>query len=170
MARAISNSSPLIHLAGIDRLNLLREWYSEVLIPPAVWREVVEEGEGRSGAREVGEAASQAWIRVVATTDDALVRLLRRDLDDGKAEAIALAVEQPCDVLLLDECEARTVAGTFSLRKTGTIGLLMRAKQEGRITSLKVEMDRLRNEAGFWIDEGLYRRALAAVGETTPAH
>jgi uncharacterized protein len=165
MPKAISNSSPLIHLAGIGRLDLLREWYQQVLIPPAVWREVVEEGQGRPGAREVDEAAKQAWVRVVATKDDALVRLLRRDLDDGEAEAIALALEQVCDVILLDESEARMVAGTFSLQKTGTVGLLIRAKQEGKIASLKVELDRLRDNVGFWLHDDLYRQVLSAVDE-----
>ena len=165
MPRAVSNSSPLIHLAAIERLNLLREFYEDVLIPPAVWREVVEEGEGRSGAREVSEAVNQGWLRIVTPADDKLVRLLQRDLDYGEAQAIALAVEETPDVIVLDESEARNLADTFSLRKTGVIGLLMRAKHEGRIASLKSELDRLRDEAGFWIHDDLYRQTLAAVGE-----
>ena len=150
----------------MDRFKLLHDFYDTVLIPPAVWREVVEEAEGRPGAREVDEAVRQGWFEVVPVNDDALVRLLRRDLDDGEAEAIALAIEQPCDVILLDESEARNVAATFSLRKTGIIGLLLRAKQEGRITSLKAELDRVRDDAGFWIHDDLYRYALTRVGET----
>lgn len=167
MQKAISNSSPLIHLAAIDRLSLLHGFFDEVVIPPAVWREVVEEGRGRPGASEVREAVEQAWIKVVVPTDDALVRLLRRDLDDGEAEAIALAVEQVPVVILLDESEARTVASTFSLRKTGSVGLLIRAKHAGRIVSLKRELDRLRDKAGFWIHDELYRRALVSVNEAT---
>lgn len=58
----VSNSSPLIHLSQIGRLSLLREFFGELLIPPAVYREVVVEGRGRPGSREVREAS---WIKVV---------------------------------------------------------------------------------------------------------
>ncbi len=167
MAKAISNSSPLIHLAAIGRLRLLQDFYEGVLIPPAVWREVVEEGKGRPGASEVGHAAKQGWLQITHIADRALVQLLRRDLDDGEAEAIALAVEQTPDVILLDESEARTVAKTFGLCKTGTIGVLVRAKQRGMITSLRDELERLQTDASFWISEQLHRQVLDAVDELT---
>jgi hypothetical protein len=57
MAGAVSDSSTLIHLARLGRLELLREFYDQMLIPPAVWEEVVEQGHGRAGAREVEHAA-----------------------------------------------------------------------------------------------------------------
>jgi len=56
MQEAISDSSTLIHLAGIERLELLKESYEKILITPEVWKEVVEEGKERPGAREVKEA------------------------------------------------------------------------------------------------------------------
>ena len=71
-----------------------------------------------------------------------MLQLLRRDLDDGESEVIALAVEQRADLVLLDESDARRTADLYSLSKTGIIGLLIRAKQEGHIDSLKVELDR----------------------------
>ncbi len=167
MPLAVSNSSPLIHLAAIKRLELLRRFHDEVLIPPAVWREVVEEGEGRPGAGDVADAANRGWIRVVAPADATLIRLLQRELHLGEAEAIALAVEHAPDVLLLDESEARRVADTFRLHKAGTIGVLIRAKHDGIISSLGAELARLRDEASFWINETVYRRAMASVGEAT---
>ena len=92
-------------------------------------------------------------------------QFLKRDLHDGEAEAIALAVEEQPDVILLDESEARRLADLYAVRKTGVVGILIRAKMEGKIALLKGELDRLRVQAGFWIDEDLYRRALQAVGE-----
>src|SRR5256885_1241316 len=83
MPRAVSNSSTLIHLALIGQLQLLREFYTQVLVPPAVWKEVVEEGKGRAGAREVEEAAQLGWIKVIAPVNERLLRLLKRDLDEG---------------------------------------------------------------------------------------
>ncbi|HJH30207.1 MAG TPA: DUF3368 domain-containing protein [Methanosarcinaceae archaeon] len=63
-------------------------------------------------------------------------------------------------MVFLDESEARKVANLYGLRITGIIGILMRAKSEGRIMSLQDELDKLRNEAGFWIDDKLYNRVL----------
>ena len=67
--------------------------------------------------------------------------------------------------MFLDESEARTAAGIYGLNKSGVIGVLIRAKREGIISSLQEELDRLRNDAGFWIGEDVYRKALKAVGE-----
>ncbi|MFQ5873489.1 MAG: DUF3368 domain-containing protein [Dehalococcoidia bacterium] len=165
MPGILSDSSTLIHLAAIGRLTLLKEFYGKISIPPAVWREVVEEGKGRAGAVEVREAHQAGWLEIVSPGNASLVRLLRRDLDAGEAEVIALAVEQQSDLVVLDEAEARQIASLYSLRKTGVIGILMRAKREGKVPSLQAELDRLRDQAGFWIATELYHRALQAVGE-----
>jgi uncharacterized protein len=166
MPAAISDSSTLIHIAALGRLILLQEYYTEVLIPPAVWKEVVEEGRGRPGAREVEEAARVGWLKVIAATDEPLVRLLKRELQDGEAETLALAVERQEEVVLLDESDARRLAAVYGLRKTGVVGILIRARLDGKLASLRQELDRLRQDAGFWITEDLYRQALEAVGES----
>lgn len=62
MPEAISDSSILIHTARIGRLDILKAFYEKILITPAVWKEVVEEGENRSGALEVKEASSSGWV------------------------------------------------------------------------------------------------------------
>ena len=165
MGLVVSDSSTLIHLAAIDRLFLLKEFYGHITIPPAVWREVVEHGGIRAGAMEVNQARQTGWIKVLAPEEAGLLQLLRRDLDDGESEVIALAVEQRADLVLLDESDARRTADIYGLSKTGIIGLLIRARQEGRIESLKAELDRLLHQGGFWIEERLYNRALDAVGE-----
>ena len=63
-------------------------------------------------------------------------------------------------MLLLDESEARRVAGLYGLPVTGIIGLLLQAKQEGLVSSLEEEMDRLREQGNFRIHDALYRRVL----------
>jgi len=168
MGLVVSDSSTLIHLAAIGRLALLKDYYGHVTIPPAVWREVVEEGEGRAGAAEVGQARQAGWIGVVAPLDSPLLQLLGRDLDDGESEVIALAIEQRAALMLLDESDARRIADLYGLSSTGIIGLLIRAKQEGHIDSLKPELDRLLHQGGFWIAASLYDQALNAVGEAKP--
>jgi len=97
--------------------------------------------------------------------DKSLIQLLKRDLDDGEAEAIALAIEQHADLILLDESEARRIAELYHLLKTGAVGILIKAKQLGLIKTLRNELDQLRKGGGFWISEELYHRALRAAGE-----
>jgi len=96
----VSNASPLINLARIDQLDLLRQLYGEVWIPEAVYREVVEEGAGQAGAEEVRAAS---WIKTRDVSNKALVQALRYELDAGEAEAIALALVMQADLLLMDE-------------------------------------------------------------------
>jgi len=85
-----------------------------------------------------------------------------QELHAGEAESIVLALEVRPDVLLLDEAEARRIAGLYDLPVTGIIGLLIEAKREGQLSSLREEMDRLREQGNFWIHDTLYRRALEA--------
>jgi predicted nucleic acid-binding protein len=161
----ICDSSVLIHLSAIGRLGLLKDFHGTLTIPQAVWREVVEQGLLRPGVEEVEAALREGWIEVRAVSKDPLLRSLKQSLDDGEAEVIALAVEHDAELVLLDESEARKVAGLFDLKKTGAIGVLIRAKLTGRIDNLRAELDRLRSEGRFWIEEQLYREALRNVGE-----
>ena len=114
---------------------------------------------------EIETARDAGWIEVVTPQDSDLVGLLQRDLDRGEAEVIALAVERKVSIVLLDESEARRIAEIYGLPKTGVIGILLRAKLQGKIRSLKEELDRLRQEAGFWLAEDLYHRVLEEVNE-----
>jgi len=165
MGLVISDASTLIHLANIGRLGLLKQFFGSVVVPPAVWKEVVEMGEGRLGALEVQKAGTSGWITIEAPGNREFVRALCRDLDDGEAEVIALAVEKKASLILVDETEARRFAGLYGIPKTGIIGLLLRAKREKLIELLKPELDRLVYQSGFWVDQMLYDQALEAGGE-----
>ena len=127
--------------------------------------EVVEEGKGRIGAVEVEKARQAGWVEIALCEDEPILCLLKRDLDEGEAEAIALAINRKANLILLDETEARSVAELYSLPKTGVIGILMRAREAGKVQSLRTELEKLREQGGFWIDEELYRQVLSAVGE-----
>lgn len=125
--KVISNASVLIGLGSIGMLLLLRERFPEgILVPEAVWREVVDEGAERPGAREVSAAN---WIKIQKVNDDGMVRLLRAELDEGEAEAIALAYEMSADVVLLDERDARRAAIRMGLKVLGTVGILLWGKK-----------------------------------------
>ena len=165
MPTIISDSSTLIHLTAIGRLGLLKDYYKNISVPPAVWREVVDDGEGRSGALEIEQAREDGWVEVVEPENKAVIRLLKQVLHDGEAEVIALALEEQVDLIFLDESDARKLAQLYQLPKTGVIGLLIRARLDGKVSSLRQELDRLRHEGGFWISDKLYQQALMAVGE-----
>jgi predicted nucleic acid-binding protein len=165
MPGAVSDSSTLIHLAKIGRLYLLQEFHRKIFIAPAVWREVVEEGQEWPGSSEVKDGRHSGWIEIAAPSNEDLVLLLQKDLHEGESETIALAVELNPDVVFLDESEARMTARIYDLNISGALGVLIRAKREGRILSLRMELDKLRNYAGFWIGEDVYRKALYASGE-----
>jgi uncharacterized protein len=104
-------------------------------------------------------------IEVVTHSNKAVVRFLQKELHIGESETIALAVELNPDIVFLDESEARMTARIYELKISGVIGVLIRAKREGRISSLREELDKLRNDAGFWIGEKVCRTALHASGE-----
>jgi predicted nucleic acid-binding protein len=161
----IVDSSTLIHLSAIRQLTLLKDLYGQLTVTPAVWREVVDQGEGRAGAAALEAARRQGWLEVRTPANQSLVRALRHELDDGEAEVIALAIEHPGSLALLDESDGRRIASSLGVERTGVIGVLLRAKHEGRIPSLRSELDKIRIDAGFWIDDDLYQEVLEAAGE-----
>lgn len=161
MLKVVSNSSPLIHLGKIGLLELLAEQFDRILIPRAVWQEAVEEGGDEPDAKSI---ASANWIEVQDVHPSPLLTTLSTLLDKGEAEAIVLAIEIGADLILLDESDARKIAEIYNLRKTGLLGVLIKAKRQGRIQSLKVYLEELRN-TGFHLSEQVYNEILDAVGE-----
>jgi predicted nucleic acid-binding protein len=160
----VSNTSPISNLAFIERLDLLREQFGKILIPAAVGRELKALSNPR--AKTAVEAAlSQGWLEVRAAESIPLIQLLEANLHVGESEAIALAVEVGASWTLLDEREARAAAQRMNLKITGVLGILLRAKQQGQIASLRPEMERLRKEAHFFISPDLERRILQLAGE-----
>lgn len=151
----VSNASPLVNLARIGQLGLLRQLYGQLTIPEAVWHEVVVQGAGQPGAEEVRGAA---WIETRRVADRQLVRTLQQELDAGEAEAIALGLEIGAELLLMDERLGRETAHHLGLRYTGVIGVLIEAEHKGLIPSVKVHLDRLRDMAKFRVSDALYAR------------
>ncbi len=157
------NSSVLISLSLIGQLELIHQRFPEgILIPAAVWQEVVEDGQGRSGAQQV---AAASWIEVINVADSALVSLLKASLDAGEAEAIVLAKEQQAHIVLLDEKDARVLAGKLGLSVLGTVGILIWAKRARLIPSLRLQLDELQRVGKFRLSRSLYLEALKAAGE-----
>ena len=161
MLKVVSNSSPLIHLAKIGRLELLEKQFAEILVPTTVWREAVEEG---GALPDADILAGSNWIRVLTVADSPLLRNLRTGLHAGEAEAIALALEINADLVLLDETEARHYGEVHGLHVTGLMGVLLAAYEQRSIPSLKDCLDLL-EETGFYLSEDLRRSVLRFADE-----
>jgi len=103
----VCDSSVLIGLAKIERLDLLREFFSKIFIPEEVFHEVCEKGEGKPGSKSIKDTS---WIEVIPVKDKTQVDLLMISLDKGEAEVLALAKELGVDLILVDEEKARKSA------------------------------------------------------------
>lgn len=159
----VSNSSVLIALSAIGRLELLPKKFTRgIIIPGAVWEEVVVTGHGLPGAKSVADAS---WINQQQVADITLVFTLRASLDKGEAEVIALAREIKADLLLLDEKSARNIARRFNYTVLGTVGLLIWAKRQGLIQSLADDLEALQQKGGFRLGKNIYQYALSQAGE-----
>ena len=161
MPKVVCNSSPLIHLSKAGRLSLLRDFFQEILVPREVLTESVENSGGAKDGKEIKEAD---WIHPLSIEDTDLKKALKMTLDDGEAAAIVLALEQKADIVLMDDYDGRAVAKEYDLMVTGTIGILLKAKLEGKIPSLRHDLDVLR-ESGFWLGEELYLKILEHANE-----
>lgn len=163
--KAISNSSVLIALSSINQLPILSQRFPEgVIVPQAVWHEVVETGGNRQGASEIATGLG-SWLSIATVTNTTLVALLEQDLDYGESEAIALFCENPVEALLLDEKKARQISRRMKLPILGTLGLLIWAKQQNIIPNLKDQLDALTVVGKFRLSQAVYDEALKKVGE-----
>ena len=158
--RLVVDASPLIGLAKIGRLGLLEVLAERVVVPRAVWREVVEAGLGRPEAAVIAGAMAGK----VEAGDPARVAAFQMIVDAGEAEAIALAMVHPGSLLLIDDSAGRAWAVRQGVRCLGTAGLLLRARRWGLVPSLGAELRRLR-EHGLFLHPQVMATLLAAAGE-----
>ena len=146
----ISDTSCLIILAKIGELDLLRQLYFKVTITQEI-------------LLEYGEHLPD-WIEVQQAKDHYRQQLLEMQIDKGEASAIALALETRENILILDDWKARILAERLGLTVTGTLGVIIRAKNSGIIPSIKPYLDKIR-ETNFRISEELEQIALKEANE-----
>ncbi len=158
----VSNTSPIVNLARIKQVDLLKQLYGKIIIPQAVYDEIVVAGSGQPGVEQV---QARQWIETRQLTTRTLASSLTIELDPGEAEAIALALELKASLLLVDEKRGRKVAERFGLRRLGLCGLLIEAKSKSLIVAVKPVLDDLITEAGFRVSPVLYRRVLETARE-----
>ncbi len=144
----VTDSACLIGLERIGQLDLLPKLFEPIQIPPAVESEF---------------GINLSWLTITTPTDNTLVTTLKLLVDEGEAEAIALASEIGCKIIL-DDRSARTVATKLGLKIIGTVGVLVLAKKEGVIAELKPVLESLESN-NFFISEALKQEALNIAGE-----
>jgi hypothetical protein len=158
----VSNTSPLTNLAAIGQFDLLHQIYGRICIAEGVWDELNARGVRWPGSEAAAEAS---WIERHTIQNESLVTALRRDLDRGEAESIALALQLDADLVLMDEREERHAAQRMGLHVVGVVGVLLEAKTNGAIESVRPHLDGLRQRAGFYLGEAVYQRALVLARE-----
>jgi len=145
----VADSTCLIGLERIDKIDLLPQMYSQVIIPPQVQKEF---------------GLSFAWLIVKNPQNIGMINSLKLMVDDGESEAIALAYELGYR-LVVDDKQARNIAKRLDIEIIGTVGILVKAKQLGLIDQLLTILEALENK-GFYLSQSLKTEALILVGET----
>jgi predicted nucleic acid-binding protein len=129
----ISNTSPLFYLHRLGQLELLHKLYGRILVPEAVVEELKAGGDQ---GEDVPDIADYDWVEVCSVRLPEVVSLIV-DLGPGEAQVLAMALENPGSLAIIDDRLARELARARNIRITGTVGILLKAKQAGYIRSVK---------------------------------
>jgi predicted nucleic acid-binding protein len=155
----VLNNTPLVALWTIGRLDLLRDLYQEVLVPQEVEDEFLATDE--STRRQALE--NTPWVKTVQLSSPRRA-VAYVGLDPGEAAVLAVAEERDARLVILDEKKARRFAERMGIPMTGTLGVLILAKEAGLLISIAEPMARLQ-EAGLFLSQDLVRQALRLAGE-----
>jgi len=159
MLKVVSNTTPIISLLKIGQLNLLHKLYEEVYIPQEVFNEI-EAGKNKDFYTNLSIIE---WLKIEKIKAPKALNYFL-DLDKGEAEAIILASELNADLIILDETLGRFHAKHAGLKITGTIGVLLKAKQKGFITNIKELLFELR-AGGIWLSDKIIAEILKLANE-----
>ena len=154
----VSDSSPLIALSSVDRLDLIQLIFDTVIIPVSVRDEVMG-----TAAKIAVELPS--FIRVEPVAAEVPVRFLKLNLHAGESEAIALALERGIQGIILDDKQAREIAGELGLKVIGTLGVHMLAKRKGFLSEVRPVMTQIIERVNFRIAPSVLNRALSLIDE-----
>ena len=158
MRKVICNTTPLIALADINQFGLLRDMYGEIYIPRAVYNELKSEN-----VKTCVDSGTD-WVHVLDIKDKSQKKMYRAKLHSGEVEVMILAQEQDADLVILDDDAAKKTAKYLGLTTTGTLGILIKAKKEGKITAISPILEDLVN-TGFFISDKVKTYVLEIAGE-----
>jgi predicted nucleic acid-binding protein len=159
MRKIICNTTPILSLLKINQLSLLKKLYGQITVPFAVYQEI-EKGKEKSYYQDL---FSISWIEIKNIKGQKSRKYLF-DLDDGEAEVLILAEETNADLVLLDEIMGRRFAKQLNINVTGTVGILLKAKEKGYIRSVAELLKELTIK-GTWLNPKLITKALQLANE-----
>jgi predicted nucleic acid-binding protein len=163
MPEIVINTGPIIALvAATGSLEWISRLYTRVWIPQEVQAEIAAGGPGAPELEALHHAGDAIRIQPASAT---LPQVLIRELDVGEASVIHTALEGKIGTVAIDEKAGRRIARLHGLKVTGSIGILVKARQQGQVASLEECLRQMRKK-GIWISDGLIRQALAAVDES----
>jgi uncharacterized protein len=157
--QVITNTSPLFYLHQIDRLNLFPSLYGHVTVPIAVQREL-QAGESQGHSIPILEQLN--WVKLSSANARFLPNVT--DLGEGEAEVIALGIENPGSLLILDDALGRRIANLYNLTCTGTLGVILRAKELGHLDQVQ-PIIQLLQERGMWLNQPVIETILRLARE-----
>lgn len=160
MPPPVVNASPLIFLTKADLLFLLRASVGPVVVPEAVAREIQARGPADVTAHALGHTD---WLRIVPAVP-VPIAIAAWDLGPGESAVLAHAHAHPGTVAVVDDRAARRCAAVLGVRVRGTLGLVLAAKQAGRIAAARPLVARL-VETGMYLSPHTIQEALKLVGE-----
>jgi predicted nucleic acid-binding protein len=146
----IADTSCFILLTKIKQLDLLKKLYGTVITTNAI-------------ATEFGKQLPD-WVIIQNPIDEKYQYLLSLQVDKGEASAITLALEDTNSTIILDDLKARKLAKQLNISITGTLGIIVKAKQLGIIPSIKPLINKIR-QTNFRITPMLEKLALKESGE-----
>ncbi|MBL1265846.1 DUF3368 domain-containing protein [Methylomicrobium sp. RS1] len=154
----VANTTPIISLASIGRLDILEKLFGSVMIPEAVYQEIkAKPGYGY-------EQVDASFIEVRAIQGLLYKDFLLTQLDSGEAETIILAKELNADFVIIDENLGYRIANNAGLTAIRTLSLLLKAKEKGHIEQVKPLLDEMITK-GRWYSSTVYRAFLEKAGE-----
>ena len=156
----ISDTSPLVCLLHLNKINLLQDLFINVIIPTAVFNELIK-------AKIINETFLQfnPFIHIKTPSNKKEVEELRNILDAGESEAIVLSKELKANLLLIDEDRGRKFAKKYGLTIKGVLGVLLQAKEKGLILKIRPLIERLQTEINFRINKSLLEKILIEANE-----
>lgn len=157
----VSDTTPIISLIKINRLDLLQKFFGEICIPEAVYRELTANVAFKNEA-DIVKASD--FLKPSSVQNRKALEVLQAagGLDDGESEAIILADELHSDALIINERKGRKVAQKLGIQITGTIGIMIQAHAENMISSdeIKMYLEQLKN-SNIRLSDSLIREALS---------
>lgn len=146
----IADTSCFIILSNINELDLLLKVYGRIITTHDI-------------IKEFGEPLPE-WIIVRSPIDYQKQQILELQVDKGEASAIALALEIPHSMVIIDDLQARYLAENLGILITGTIGVIIKAKLNGIIDSIKPILEKIK-QTNFRVSSSVEEIALKQAGE-----